>query len=145
MLIGLSPRVRGNHYLIMLVFVLLRSIPARAGEPCLRKPAHPPSRVYPRACGGTSVQLGVGTRLWGLSPRVRGNLNSNAGFTLPYPIHSNLTHCTLSDVIRALLIQACKENRPVLNGSRVYGLFARMIIGSGCGCETGPSIPQCHD
>ena len=30
--------------------------------------------VYPRVCGGTSVGLPTMSCLWGLSPRVRGNL-----------------------------------------------------------------------
>ena len=61
--LGLSPRVRGNHYGIQ-----LRSIPAGAGEIRLV------TRVYPRGCGGTAFQ---GVKLVGLSPRVRGNLKDS--------------------------------------------------------------------
>ena len=49
------------------------SIPACAGEP---KPVVGPmwnGRVYPRACGGTAVDLKGNQYLKGLSPRVRGN------------------------------------------------------------------------
>ena len=50
---GLSPRVRGNRMAETTFIDLLRSIPARAGEP---HPIHIfryPIKVYPRACGGT--------------------------------------------------------------------------------------------
>ena len=70
---GLSPRVRGNRGRSTLGTLLLRSIPARAGEP---SPSwKPPSarRVYPRACGGTFRELAGIRRIIGLSPRVRGN------------------------------------------------------------------------
>ena len=75
---GLSPRVRGNP----LPRDALRrgdgSIPACAGEPAARVAAAPPSRVYPRVCGGTHVALHVGGEGEGLSPRVRGNLHQAA-------------------------------------------------------------------
>ena len=71
---GLSPRVRGNplgHALYQLRF---GSIPARAGEPTVCNPVLYTSRVYPRACGGTT-SCGYGEVFGaGLSPRVRGNL-----------------------------------------------------------------------
>ena len=70
---GLSPRVRGNHYDAVVLFVKQRSIPACAGEPrsipaCAGEPA-----VYPRVCGGTKVVAQSSHGLFGLSPRVRGN------------------------------------------------------------------------
>ena len=51
---GLSPRVRGNHSPVELIFTPSRSIPACAGEPL-------------SAANRSSL-------VWGLSPRVRGNL-----------------------------------------------------------------------
>ena len=72
-IIGLSPRVRGNHVNEARLDDAVRSIPARAGEP-MRKAARMLSeKVYPRACGGTALCSGVLAYLAGLSPRVRGN------------------------------------------------------------------------
>ena len=71
---GLSPRVRGNPALGSSSPGPGRSIPARAGEPSLCTLGSFPSRVYPRACGGTSHSVMVRRCAAGLSPRVRGNL-----------------------------------------------------------------------
>ena len=71
---GLSPRVRGNLLPVRSMLVLLRSIPACAGEPVGGRPVYSPIPVYPRVCGGT-VGFWIDCRhLFGLSPRVRGNL-----------------------------------------------------------------------
>ena len=52
--VGLSPRVRGNHLLSRAYQLLLRSIPACAGEPGITYPCRTRCKVYPRVCGGTS-------------------------------------------------------------------------------------------
>ena len=72
---GLSPRVRGNQRPSPRPGHQRGSIPACAGEP-------PPGRgrrrwrwVYPRVCGGTTNSCAIIHDVWGLSPRVRGNLN----------------------------------------------------------------------
>ena len=71
---GLSPRVRGNLVDVVRDERVHGSIPACAGEP------HPVidrlrlDEVYPRVCGGTRSRCGGCYRPWGLSPRVRGNL-----------------------------------------------------------------------
>ncbi len=50
---GLSPRVRGNPWTLILGRWKKRSIPAGAGEPTVNLfPRHKPE-VYPRGCGGT--------------------------------------------------------------------------------------------
>ena len=49
------------------------SIPARAGEPPSPTGVNSPSRVYPRACGGTQSGPVPVLTIRGLSPRVRGN------------------------------------------------------------------------
>ncbi len=74
---GLSPRVRGNRGLGLESLNSLRSIPACTGEPdhranraCIRK-------VYPRVYGGTRIRQWSYAPLSGLSPRVRGNHQSN--------------------------------------------------------------------
>ena len=54
------------------------SIPARAGEPPTSSTFFRGDGVYPRACGGTSNFKHVLPRRWGLSPRVRGNLQNFA-------------------------------------------------------------------
>ena len=51
---GLSPRVRGNHFLLWAVPGHCGSIPACAGEPGLTKLPATPATVYPRVCGGTT-------------------------------------------------------------------------------------------
>ena len=51
---GLSPRVRGNRLFDVLSIQTTGSIPARAGEPETGNTVGFPSRVYPRACGGTN-------------------------------------------------------------------------------------------
>ena len=53
---GLSPRVRGNPVAMALAWARMGSIPACAGEP---SPASYPvgrREVYPRVCGGTSLE-----------------------------------------------------------------------------------------
>ena len=73
---GLSPRVRGNRVWRYRRCTSHGSIPARAGEPPTNRPAKRCTRVYPRACGGTDNVLLLETGRAGLSPRVRGNLQS---------------------------------------------------------------------
>ena len=69
---GLSPRVRGNPPLLLLL-TLLGSIPACAGEPTTSATRPTGARVYPRVCGGTDLLFEVELADEGLSPRVRGN------------------------------------------------------------------------
>ena len=70
--VGLSPRVRGNHSGLVTTAHNPRSIPARAGEPHGVAFANAGSAVYPRACGGTVVRADVGVAGSGLSPRRAG-------------------------------------------------------------------------
>ncbi len=70
---GLSPRVRGNRTHRKAAERVIRSIPARAGEPRRAARARSRPRVYPRACGGTVSRSRPSTLSAGLSPRVRGN------------------------------------------------------------------------
>ena len=72
---GLSPRVRGNQDFVAALGCLQGSIPARAGEPSLRRSFGLRTTVYPRACGGTSPLPAFDLPDEGLSPRVRGNLD----------------------------------------------------------------------
>ena len=70
---GLSPRVRGNHWLASGVPMNRGSIPACAGEPCRRRSSRYCATVYPRVCGGTRRATIRSASVNGLSPRVRGN------------------------------------------------------------------------
>ena len=71
---GLSPRVRGNRNQVIHVRWRIGSIPACAGEPCSWSPGGGLPGVYPRVCGGTGNVKDIYGKVWGLSPRVRGNL-----------------------------------------------------------------------
>ena len=71
---GLSPRVRGNLYVVAFWFLPERSIPACAGEPCPGTSSLLDPWVYPRVCGGTIRIAAAVAGAHGLSPRVRGNL-----------------------------------------------------------------------
>ena len=70
---GLSPRMRGNREVGARLGVGGGSIPAHAGDPWSTSRWTCSARVYPRACGGTSGKCILFLRLWGLSPRMRGN------------------------------------------------------------------------
>ncbi len=83
LMMGLSPRVRGNRCGQTGDRGNLRSIPARAGEPPFRVPLSVRCGVYPRACGGTGSTTNRAVPCWGLSPRVRGNLRMAAAASAP--------------------------------------------------------------
>ena len=72
---GLSPRVRGNRVSESIGRLQRGSIPACAGEPLMRSHVRLHVRVYPRVCGGTKGKNLLDHWHWGLSPRVRGNLD----------------------------------------------------------------------
>ena len=74
LLIGLSPRVRGNLPVEPDYTAAYRSIPACAGEPNSIACSKWRRAVYPRVCGGTTQSTIHRSTVSGLSPRVRGNL-----------------------------------------------------------------------
>ena len=79
MLVGLSPRLRGNQRPQLRRPAIGGSIPAPAGEPMTPTiPQHRPT-VYPRACGGTCEGAGETVMAEGLSPRLRGNRGQRGG------------------------------------------------------------------
>ena len=78
-LAGLSPRVRGNHILLLSTTPLLGSIPACTGEPSEGIQQTLIFTVYPRVYGGTSMSSQTRLTSSGLSPRVRGNPKEKAG------------------------------------------------------------------
>ena len=73
LLMGLSPRVRGNRIVVVPKVTQQGSIPACAGEPPDAPVDYSEDRVYPRVCGGTGSSAQPETGCAGLSPRVRGN------------------------------------------------------------------------
>ena len=79
---GLSPRVRGNRYFMLMRRPLRGPIPARAGQPQDYKCLIRIIGAYPRACGATVQQTSVAVGHQGLSPRVRGNPSSSAAVTV---------------------------------------------------------------
>ncbi|SUS08715.1 conserved hypothetical protein [uncultured Defluviicoccus sp.] len=70
---GLSPRGRGSPRFLWRGFLLIRSIPAWAGEPSYGIGFSPKPAVYPRVGGGASTQLHFPFSAGGLSPRGRGS------------------------------------------------------------------------
>ena len=77
---GLSPRVRGNRSVAASKPLHHGSIPARAGEPQFCTLRQSSSTVYPRACGGTNARFLFPQEGDGLSPRVRGNPQTEAAW-----------------------------------------------------------------
>ena len=75
---GLSPRVRGNPLALHHPPRRHRSIPACAGEPRWALSCSHCRKVYPGVCGGTFKKRDECPIASGLSPRVRGNLDSIA-------------------------------------------------------------------
>ena len=65
--------MRGNLRELLMGSLVIRSIPAYAGEPYWAGSANSVNRVYPRVCGGTLNILNRGSIQPGLSPRMRGN------------------------------------------------------------------------
>ncbi len=72
-ILGLSPRVRGNPPEFDPGLGKSGSIPACAGEPFIRHRIAGLIQVYPRVCGGNSENGHLSGMRQGLSPRVRGN------------------------------------------------------------------------
>ena len=87
---GLSPRVRGNHRGSGCGPLILRSIPACAGEPAGRPTPRSRPGVYPRVCGGTTWGYDRATPNGGLSPRVRGNRHRIRGGP---DVHGSIPAC----------------------------------------------------
>ena len=76
---GLSPRVRGSQEHGNATRQGVRSIPACAGEPRIRRTVQEHGEVYPRVCGG-AVRVSVELEgMMGLSPRVRGSQAKRTG------------------------------------------------------------------
>ena len=77
---GLSPQVRGNLCNSAGSTPRRGPIPAGAGEPPSPTRGSVPTRAYPRRCGGTHRRSATFRSQRGLSPQVRGNRRTVAGF-----------------------------------------------------------------
>ena len=94
---GLSPRVRGNPVHDCGHVGVPGSIPACAGEPSRNRSGTQERRVYPRVCGGTTLQRTSTRPAWGLSPRVRGNLPQRQA---PHIRHGSIPACAGEPSVR---------------------------------------------
>ena len=110
--VGLSPRVRGNPTPARSTSLRLGSIPACTGEPPPKTAYSRIASVYPRVYGGTRQVKRDIKVMGGLSPRVRGNPRRPK--TWPTPAGS-IPACTGEPPSRTF--------RPAYNGvyPRVYG------------------------
>ena len=98
-ILGLSPRVRGNHLQDRLVLGADGSIPACAGEPSGSPCCTAAAWVYPRVCGGTFRAKSIWWQDTGLSPRVRGNRSPNPPGIQP---DGSIPACAGEPVLRPL-------------------------------------------
>ena len=146
---GLSPRMRGNPSASWGPTARGRSIPAHAEEPVLGLPEARESKVYPRACGGTTGLFGDIDWLGGLSPRMRGNQDGamlDKALEGSIPAHAEEPACSVCcrDLSR-LYPRACGGTIEA-EGKRAVrkGLSPRMRgnrLGAPTGCPHRGSIP----
>ena len=128
---GLSPRMRGNQFLLQFHERGVGSIPAHAGKP---PPVHAVAargRVYPRACGETCTCRAASCSIWGLSPRMRGNPGPGSGAKESrgsIPAHAGKPSVQVrSGWASGVYPRACGETPPILARIRFApGLSPRM-------------------
>ena len=92
---GLSPHIRGNAPCGRMPTRRKGSIPAHTGERAISKPPNRMSWVYPRTYGGTRWMNRVLRCEMGLSPHIRGNVESLDPPLLYYgsiPAHTGERH-----------------------------------------------------
>ena len=86
-LYGLSPRVRGNPVASGLAAVMVRSIPACAGEPAAFTAMMTAYPVYPRVCGGTAGGSQRALRAAGSIPACAGEPHRRRYRAYPTPVY----------------------------------------------------------
>ena len=74
--LGSSPRVRVQPFFIFLLFLLRRIIPACAGTTEIYDLIGEVIRDHPRVCGYNAINIFAYGDIWGSSPRVRVQLES---------------------------------------------------------------------
>ena len=113
---GLSPRLRGNHGGVAPRQPEERSIPAPAGEPRSRRKSRNGKRVYPRACGGTSLS------------------NQNKTYAVPqvYPRACGGTNSYIMPRVSAMGSIPAPAGEPVINlvGGEVSAVYPRACGGT---------------
>ena len=115
--LGLSPRVRGNRDKPVHGVAEDGSIPACAGEPAGVGLLVDNTTVYPRVCGGTGCQWGCRGLPPGLSPRVRGNQESDAR-SVPSP--GSIPACAGEPLCHLLSVRAVKVYPRVCGGTSAF-------------------------
>ena len=146
---GLSQRVRGNPPNALRPTPCLRSIPARAGEPSGAGGRCRCFPVYPSACGGTRLTPSGQHPAYGLSPRVRGNLQVPEGVVDAFrsiPARAGEpTRATVRWLRRRVYPRACGGTPSVSHASYgTAGLSPRVRgnrLAGPCGDLPGRSIP----
>ena len=134
-LVGLSPRLRGNPEGGLKTSGLSRSIPAPAGEPGVIHALIISITVYPRACGGTELEPVSPPTVEGLSPRLRGNRTSSMSSHLglgsipapagePCPVRRCLA-------VSSVYPRACGGTHPRLGSKGQLGVYPRACGGTG--------------
>ena len=148
---GLSPRVRGNHYVTDGGASSLGSIPACAGEPFTGARLEGEWKVYPRVCGGTSIMRSGKVGCTGLSPRVRGN--PSVPHTRLYRNRS-IPACageprtgTPGHGLSGVYPRVCGGTTDALPLEELYGGLSPRVRGNRClyheNLERSGSIPAC--
>ena len=153
--LGLSPRVRGNHGLGLALQQPLGSIPACAGEPPGTAARIARQGVYPRVCGGTLSLFVLSLLVKGLSPRVRGNRSGEgageasegsipacAGEPCPWaaraalvPVYPRVCGGT---AVSLSMCEAFTGLSPRVRGNLLVGLDPRQRLGSIPACAGEP-------
>ena len=148
---GLSPRVRGNRRPSSPACACSGSIPACAGEPTQCRSPRPRWRVYPRVCGGTDAALAATLMVYGLSPRVRGNLpvgegGLGVGGSIPAcagepapPVHRRKGGWVYPRVCGGTIRRGVKRRNTLGLSPRVRGNHDDVVLSA---CLVG-SIPAC--
>ena len=148
---GLSPRVRGNRRCPFGPYFIGRSIPACTGEPHPQDGQLAQVGVYPRVYGGTGHGEFPMQRGYGLSPRVRGNLQRHAGVRHQY---GSIPACTGEPVMVSFLCNVATVYPRVYGGTScvvsiavpIRGLSPRVRGNHRCGAradDLSGSIPAC--
>ena len=91
---GSSPRMRGKHHKGAFIGVIVRIIPAHAGQTRFPDLIHVSPPDHPRACGANPANRSSRNLFYGSSPRMRGKRNPNkldAPATRIIPAHAGQT------------------------------------------------------
>ena len=145
-IVGLSPRVRGNRGPPAGHRAVAGSVPASAGEPVPPpKPQLMPT-VYPRECGGTPGAVPPGEKVRGLSPRVRGNLlmvclQWRVEGSIPASAGEPFLSFCLSAVAPVYPRECGGTSQAAFDGGRRIGLSPRVRGNCSSASRVSPPVP----